>query len=29
LTVKENAGMPETIDLFMDYEYQEKKKEIY
>jgi hypothetical protein len=29
LTVKENAGMPENYRFIMDYEYQEKKKEIY
>jgi hypothetical protein len=28
LTVKENAGMPENYIFMMDYEYQEKKKEI-
>jgi hypothetical protein len=28
-TVWENAGMPENYRFMMDYEYQEKKKEIY
>jgi hypothetical protein len=29
LTVQENARMPENYKFIMDYEYQEKKKEIY
>jgi hypothetical protein len=29
LTIEENAGMPEIYRFVMDYEYQEKKKEIY
>jgi hypothetical protein len=29
LTVKENAGSPDKYRISMDYEYQEKKKEIY
>jgi hypothetical protein len=29
LTVEENAGMPEIYRFVVDYEYQEKKKEIY
>jgi hypothetical protein len=28
-TVWENAGMPENKRFIMDYEYKEKKKEIY
>jgi hypothetical protein len=28
LTVEENAGMPENYRFMMDYEFQEKKKEI-
>jgi hypothetical protein len=29
LTVEKNSGMPENYRFMMDYEYQEKKKEIY
>jgi hypothetical protein len=29
LTVEKNVGMPENFRIAMDYEYQEKKKEIY
>jgi hypothetical protein len=29
LTVEKNGGMPENYRFMMDYEYQEKKKEIY
>jgi hypothetical protein len=29
LTVEKNVGMPENYRFMMDYEYQEKKKEIY
>jgi hypothetical protein len=29
LTVEKNAGMPENYRFMMDYEWQEKKKEIY
>jgi hypothetical protein len=28
-TVKTNAGMPEIYRFMMDYDYQEKNKEIY
>jgi hypothetical protein len=29
LTFEKNAGMTENYKFMMDYEYQEKKKEIY
>jgi hypothetical protein len=29
LTVAENAGMPDNYRFMMDYEYQDKNKEIY
>jgi hypothetical protein len=29
LTVEENLGMPENYRFMVDFEYQEKKKEIY